>query len=608
MTSAPQTSLSQDSRSSGPLVRRLFRETLRPYLWTIVVALLCMALAAGAQGFTAWLMEPVVDWVFSQKEQALLWPVAALVLGTFAVKGMAEYAQSVMMSRVGLSIVSDLQQRLFDHLLGLDAAFFSRVSSGNLVSRFLVDVNQMRNGVSNAITGIGKDTLSVVALIGVMFYQDWMLAAVSFFVFPVAIYPIVRLGRRMRKVTVNSQEQMGAFNTILEQSFQGIRLVKSYGLEQYEQAKVDKLTREIYDLTLKGAITRAASSPIMETLGGVAVTVVIVYGGYRVIEGTTTTGAFFSFITALMMAYQPMKNLARLNASLQEGLAGAQRLFELIDTKAEITDAPEAVPFVPKGGHVRFEAVDFAYEADKSALRGLTLDIPAGATVALVGPSGAGKSTIMNMIPRFYDATGGQVLIDGQDVRGVTLASLRSAISLVSQEVTLFDDSVRTNIAFGCLDASDEQIEQAARMAAAHEFISELPEGYGTLVGQRGLKLSGGQRQRLAIARAMLKNAPILLLDEATSALDTESERQVQAALEQLMQGRTTLVIAHRLSTVVGADLIHVIDSGRVIESGTHGELLALGGAYAHLYALQFAAEEAIAANTAARQAAGAAS
>ncbi|GAB3445881.1 lipid A export permease/ATP-binding protein MsbA [Insolitispirillum peregrinum] len=608
MTSAPQTSPSQDSRSSGPLVRRLFRETLRPYLWTIVIALLCMALAAGAQGFTAWLMEPVVDWVFSQKEQALLWPVAALVLGTFAVKGMAEYAQSVMMSRVGLSIVSDLQQRLFDHLLGLDAAFFSRVSSGNLVSRFLVDVNQMRNGVSNAITGIGKDTLSVVALIGVMFYQDWMLAAVSFFVFPIAIYPIVRLGRRMRKVTVNSQEQMGAFNTILEQSFQGIRLVKSYGLEQYEQAKVDKLTKEIYDLTLKGAITRAASSPIMETLGGVAVTVVIVYGGYRVIEGTTTTGAFFSFITALMMAYQPMKNLARLNASLQEGLAGAQRLFELIDTKAEITDAPEAVPLVPKGGHVRFEAVDFTYEADKSALSGLTLDIPAGATVALVGPSGAGKSTIMNMIPRFYDATGGQVLIDGQDVRGVTLASLRSAISLVSQEVTLFDDSVRTNIAFGCLDASDEQIEQAARMAAAHEFISELPEGYDTLVGQRGLKLSGGQRQRLAIARAMLKNAPILLLDEATSALDTESERQVQAALEQLMQGRTTLVIAHRLSTVVGADLIHVIDSGRVIESGTHRELLALGGAYAHLYALQFAAEEAIAANTAARQAAGAAS
>jgi subfamily B ATP-binding cassette protein MsbA len=592
----PVSAVQKNSTTTHHLFRRLYAEAIRPYLGRILLAMVFRAIAAGAQGFTAWLMEPVVDWVFAQRDQALLWPVAAAVLGTFALKGIAEYVQSVMMSRVGLQIVSDLQKRLFAHLITLDAGFFSRVSSGNLVSRFLVDVNQMRNGVSNAITGIGKDSLTVVALIAVMFYQDWLLAALSFFVFPVAIYPIQRLGRRMRKVTVNTQEQMGAFNTILEQSFQGIRMVKSYGLEPYEQAKVDSLTDDIFRLTLKGAITRAASSPIMETLGGVAVTVVIVYGGYRVIESTTTTGAFFSFITALMMAYQPMKNLAKLNASLQEGLAGAERLFGLMDTKSAIVEAAEAKTLTATGGAVSFENVSFAYDDDTTALKELNLYIPPGKTVALVGPSGAGKSTIMNLIPRFYDATSGRVVIDGQDVCDVTLTSLRQAIALVSQEVTLFDDTVRANIGFGRPDASQDDIEEAARMAAADGFIRALPQGYDTLVGQRGLKLSGGQRQRLAIARAMLKNAPILLLDEATSALDTESERQVQSALEKLMCGRTTLVIAHRLSTVVGADLIHVVDGGRVVESGTHGELLALGGAYARLYSLQFAAEAALSA------------
>jgi subfamily B ATP-binding cassette protein MsbA len=579
--------------STQKLVARLWRDALRPYLPRLLLALLAMLLAAGAQGFTAWLMEPVVDWVFTQKSQALLWPVAGAVLATFAIKGTAEYAQAALMSQVGLRIVADLQKRLFAHLLTLDAGFFGATSSGRLVSRFMVDVNQMRAGVSNAITGIGKDSLTVVALIGVMFYQDWLLAAAAFIVFPVAFYPIVRLGRRMRKVTVNTQEQMGAFNTVLEQSFQGIRMVKSYGLEAIERDKVDRLTDEIYRLTLKGAITRALSSPIMETLGGVAVTIVIVYGGYRVIEGVTTTGSFFSFITALMMAYQPMKSLAKLNASLQEGLAGAQRLFALLDTESAITDAADARPLAVSGGALRFDAVTFAYGEDEPALRDLTLEAPAGKTVALVGPSGAGKSTLMNLIPRFHDVQAGTVCIDGQDVRAVTQDSLRRAIALVSQEVTLFDDSVRANIGYGRPEASEAEIAQAARMAAAEDFILALPDGYDTVVGQRGLKLSGGQRQRLAIARALLKNAPILLLDEATSALDTDSERQVQAALTHLMAGRTTLVIAHRLSTVVSADLIHVIDRGRVIESGRHTELLDKGGAYARLYALQFAAEQA---------------
>ncbi|MCA1975229.1 MAG: lipid A export permease/ATP-binding protein MsbA [Caenispirillum sp.] len=583
--------------SSRALFGRLLREAVKPYAGRIGLAVVCMAVAAGAQGLTAWLMEPVVDKVFTAKDQSMLWPVAIAVLLTFTVKGLADYAQSGLMSHVGLRVIADLQNRLYGHLTTMDVAFFQQHKTGSLVSRFLVDVNMLRAAVSNAITGFGKDALTAVALIAVMFYQDWLLAAVAFFVFPIAIYPIARLGRRMRKVSVNTQEHMGLFNTILEQSFAGIRMVKAYRMERRERERVAGLTEDVYRLTQKAALTRAASSPIMETLGGLAVTVVIVYGGFRVIEGVTTTGAFFSFITALMMAYQPMKSLARLNTTVQEGLAAAQRLFDVLDTRPSIADRPGAVPLTLTGGGVRMENVTFRYDAadadDRPALRDLTLEVPAGKTVALVGPSGAGKSTVMNLIPRFYDVTDGRVTVDGMDVRDVTLESLRNAVALVSQEVVLFDDTVANNIGYGRPGADRAEIEAAARHAAAHEFIERLPQGYDTLVGERGLKLSGGQRQRLAIARAMLKNAPILLLDEATSALDTESERQVQAALEELMRGRTTLVIAHRLSTVVSADLIHVVDHGRVIESGTHDDLLRRDGAYARLYQLQFAAEQA---------------
>ncbi|EKV27520.1 Lipid A export ATP-binding/permease protein MsbA [Caenispirillum salinarum AK4] len=583
--------------STRALFGRLLREAVRPYAARIGLAVVAMAVAAAAQGMTAWLMEPVVDQVFSQKDKSMLWPVAIAVLATFAVKGIAEYSQSGLMSHVGLRAIADLQNRLYAHLTSQDVAFFQAHKTGSLVSRFLVDVNLLRAAVSNGITGVGKDALTAAALIGVMFYQDWVLATAAFLVFPIAIYPVARLGRRMRKVSVNTQEQMGAFNTLLEQSFAGIRMVKAYRMERVEQGRVAELTETVYRLTQKGALTRAASSPIMEMMGGIAVTVVIVYGGLRVIEGVTTTGAFFSFITALMMAYRPLKALANLNTVIQEGMGAAQRLFDVLDTRPAITDAPDAQPLLLSGGHVRLEGVTFRYDAaetdERPALHGLDLDVPAGRTVALVGPSGSGKSTVMNMIPRFYDATEGRVTVDGQDVRAVTLDSLRDAVALVSQEVVLFDDTVAANIGFGKPGATREEIETAARNAAAHEFIAALPQGYDTIVGERGLKLSGGQRQRLSIARAMLKNAPILLLDEATSALDTESERQVQGALEDLMRGRTTLVIAHRLSTVTNADLIHVIDAGRLVESGTHEDLLRKGGAYARLYQLQFAAEQA---------------
>jgi len=592
--------------SSASLLGRLFRESMRGYARWFFAALACMALMAMATAASAWLMEPVVNDIFVNRDETMLMPVGLAVFVVFIIKGLANYGQATLMAYVGLRIVTDNQNRLFDKLSRMDVKFFQDSNTGGLISRFLVDINQIRGAVSNAWVSLGKDAMTLIGLIGVTFYQDWQLALIAFFIFPAALLPIVKLGRRMRKVTANTQREMGLFTTVLEQTIQGIRVVKAYSMEAYERARVGEIVERVFNLTMKAERTRALSSPIMETLGGVAVGTVIFYGGYRVIHGNTDAGSFFSFITALLLAYEPMKRLANLNAALQQGLAGADRLFQMLDMEPAIQEASDARDLpTPVKGAVEFRGVHFAYTPDRPTLNDLSLTVPAGKTVALVGPSGAGKSTILNLIPRFYDVTEGAVLVDGEDVRGLTFGSLRGATALVSQEVTLFDDTVRANIAYGRAGATEDEIVEAAKNAAAHDFIAALPEGYDTLVGEQGVKLSGGQRQRLAIARAMLKNAPILLLDEATSALDTESERQVQAALDALMTDRTTLVIAHRLSTVVRADLICVIVDGRVAEQGSHAELLARGGHYKHLYELQFAGDAPGNGPDAARQAAG---
>ncbi len=579
--------------STRALLSRLVRNHVRPYFGRLGLAMLCMAIAAGATAGLAQLMEPVLDRVFIDKDQSILVLITVAVLAISLIKGLASYFEGVLMGYVGQRIIADLQTKLFAHLIHFDLAFFHNAGSGRLISRFTNDINAMRNAVSQILTGLIKDALTLVFLLAVMFEKDWKLALIAFVVFPTAIYPIVRIGRRMRRISTDVLGEAGRFTARLNEAFQGARHVKAYNREGFETERTVGVIENMFRIVYKSYRVRALSSPVMETLGGIAVAAIIFYGGWQVIGGSLTPGAFFSFVTALLLAYKPMKSLANLNTNLQEGLAASQRLFHVLDMEPTIKDGPDTQALVVSGGAVALDGVSFAYHDSAPALTNVSLDIPAGKVVALVGPSGAGKSTILNMIPRFYEVSAGAIRIDGQDVRDVTLESLRDALALVSQESVLFDDSVRANIAYGRAGASDAEIEAAAQGAAAHDFITQLPEGYDTIIGEGGVKLSGGQRQRLSIARAMLKNAPILLLDEATSELDSESEHKVQQALAELMRERTTLVIAHRLSTVIGADRIYTIEQGRIVESGTHAELLAKNGAYARLYALQFAGEAA---------------
>lgn len=575
------------------IIKRLWKASVHKYKYHYILAFFFMVLCAAGEALTIKMFQPIIDRVFVAQEVNMLWPIGFSVLFIFFVKGLALYGQSGLMGYIGLNVVADMQKKLFSHISTLDNNFYHNNKTGSLVTRFTVDTVMMRNAVSDTLTSLGKDTLTVIFLVILMFYQDATLACIVLFIFPAAFYPVIYLGRKMRKVTAHTQSEMGSLTSVLEQIFHSISIIKSYNMEDYEKGKVGYSVDKIFKHSYKAVKNRAISRPLMELFGGVAIVVVIVYGGSTVIEGKTTPGAFLAFLGALITAYRPMKSVAKLNVNLQEGLAGAERLFEIMDIEPEIKDKENAITLNEKAANIEIKNLDFKYPGNKDvSLKDINLFVKKGKTIALVGSSGAGKTTLLNLIPRFYDCDKGEILVNGKNIKDLTLKSLREHVSLVSQDVAIFDASIKDNIKYGSLDATDKEIEKAAKLAAADTFIKDLDYGYETIVGERGAKLSGGQRQRISIARAILKNAPILLLDEATSALDTESERQVQKALEHLMKGRTTIAIAHRLSTIINSDCIYVLDKGKLVEQGNNEELLKKNGVYAKFYNLQFGNKE----------------
>lgn len=578
---------SYDNSKTAHLVRRLWSDYMRSFKGHLIIGIIAMIIGALATGAQAWMIQPALDRVLVARDELALLYVPAAIIVVMLIEGFSGYIHNVALANLAQKTIERLQDQMFARLIRADLTFLNKDASGINLSRFLSDTSYLREAMSKTIVGMARDSIKVVVLVGVMFYQDWRFALGVFLVFPLSVWPVIAIGKRLRSVSRRIQVELGNMTAVLDDSLKGVRQVQSFCMEDYEAKRALSLFELVRKLNVKLIEVRSRNYPIMSLLSGVAVGGVILYGGLQIAGDKTSVGQFMSFLGAMMMAYQPLRSLASMNASLQTGLAAAERIFDLIDGEPDIQDRPGAVPLSIGEGAVRFEGVSFSYGGDKPVLSDLDLEIRAGMKAALVGPSGAGKSTVLNLIPRFYDVTEGRVIIDGQDVRDVTLESLRSQIGLVSQDTILFNDTVAANIAYGRPETPMEEIVEAARKANAHDFIMQLPEGYDTPVAERGQRLSGGQRQRIAIARAILKDAPILLLDEATSSLDVESERIVQAALDRLMEGRTTLVIAHRLSTIVNSDVIFVMQDGKVVAKGSHTELIETSDLYRTLYKYQ---------------------
>lgn len=588
MTAAPPKNIRKNESSnatSTALIKRLLHGYVLPYKFDIIIAMFFMIISGGMTALIAALMQPVLDDVLYGQKKELIVPVCAAIAVAFAGRGITTYIHTLIMNRIGHSIVADIQTKSFEHFLSMDMAFFHRNPSGHLLSRIVNDVNVLRGAVTNCMTGMGKSVFTLVFLIGLMFYRDWKLTLAAFIVFPLISLFVIYIGKRLRSISKSIQREMGGLSDILSQTFTGIRLVKAYGMEESENVKAKATIHDVRDLNIKSVKVATLSTPVNDTIVGMIFAAIIAYGGYSVIAGTTSAGQLASFIAAFSLAYEPMKKLAKLNNSLQLGLGAAERVFEVMDEKPEINDAKDAHPLLLEHAEITFDSVDFTYEGSElKALNGVSFTAPKGKVTALVGPSGGGKSTIINLIPRFYDVSGGSIMIDNQGLREVTQKSLRSHIALVSQDIMIFNASVWENIRYGRPEASDEEVQDAARKAAAHDFIVGLEQGYDTILGESGVKISGGQKQRISIARAILRDAPILLLDEATSALDNESEKLVQEALAELQKGRTTLVIAHRLTTVQGADNILVLQNGQIVEQGTHDTLMKNKSLYESMY------------------------
>ncbi|WP_208642241.1 ABC transporter ATP-binding protein [Methylobacterium terrae] len=571
-----------------PLLTRLWRDWLRPHAGTLAIVLALIAVIGAATGFYPTLIKAAFD-AFDAKDAGALAYGPVLVIAVTAVRGFALLGQTVLTNRVVTRIEADMQAALYGHMIEQDLAQLGRESPASLTQRFTTDFAFIKEALTRISTVLLRDVAMLIALVCAMVWMDPWLTLVAGVTVPFVAGPIARIGKKLRRVSTSTQEQVGATASLISESLAGARVAKTYGLEGYLKGRTRDALDEVRRLKMKAANARGRLDPLLEIGGGLAVAGVLAFIGHRILSGEKTVGDFTGYVAALLLAAQPARALGNLNAILQEALAALSRTFALMDEAPTIREKPGAPALRIAGGEVRFEGVRFRYRDDAPALEGIDLVVPAGRTTALVGRSGSGKSTLLSLVPRLYDVGEGRVRIDGQDVRDVTLASLRRAVAVVSQEVVLFDDTVARNIAFGREGASRDEIEAAARAAAAHDFIAAKADGYEFRVGPAGNRLSGGERQRIALARAFLRDAPILLLDEATSALDAESEQLVQAALTRLMRGRTTLVIAHRLSTVRDADLIVAMEGGRVAETGSHAALIARGGTYARLHRLQLA-------------------
>jgi len=547
-----------------------------------------IALVGASTGLYPALIKAAFD-AFDRKDAAAIAYGPLVVIVVTALRGFSLFGQTVLTNRVVTRVEADMQAALYGHLIDSDLAQLGRESPAALTQRFTTDFAFIREALTRLSTVFLREITTIIALIAAMLWIDPVLTIVAAVIAPFFAYPVNKIGRKLRRVAISTQEQSGSMASLITESLAGTRIAKTYGLERYLKAKAAKTFDDVRALKMKAANARGRMDPILETGGGLAVAIVLILIGHRILSGGSTVGDFTGFVTALVMAAQPIRALGNLNAIVQEAAAALQRTFAIMDEAPRIQDRPGARPLQLAGGEIRFSNLTFSYDGEAVALDRVNLVAEAGETTALVGRSGSGKSTLLALVPRLYDVNQGAVLIDGQDVRDVTLASLRRDIAVVSQDVILFDDTVRANIAFGRADATDEEIVEAAKAAAAHDFIMKLPDGYDTVVGTGGGRLSGGERQRISLARAFLKDAPILLLDEATSALDSESERLVQDAIRRLMKGRTTLVIAHRLSTVRNAEKIVVMENGRIAETGSHEVLIGKGGAYARLHRLQLA-------------------
>lgn len=563
-------------------------QALEPYRSKLIISMVAMMGVALCTGAQTYMVKDLLDKIFIEQNRFYLYSLTIVVVFIFGIKGIFYYTYHFLLEKVGLSVIKDYRARIFEHIHIQPLSFFHNYPTGTLISRVVSDVTLMQQAVSSALVGILRDFFSVVVLMGVVFYLNWKLALFCFLILPVAAFPIIKFSKIFRRLSTKAQEETAQVSNMLYETITGNRIVKAFNMEDHENKRYNNQLQLLFDVTVQDAKFRCLQHPLMEFIGGVAIAIFIWFGGKLVIGGVMTIGEFFALMTSLVVAYDPVKRIGKVNSTVQQGLAAATRIFAILDIVPAISDKPDAIELPPFKSSIEFKGVYFHYEDDTEALSDINLHVPAGQTLAIVGHSGGGKTTLTNLVPRFLDVSKGCITIDGCDIRQVTMRSLRDRIAMVTQQTILFNDTVRNNIAYGSLERSESDLIKAAEAAHALDFIKELPKGFETIIGESGARLSGGERQRISIARALLKNAPILILDEATSALDTESEREVQSALENLMKNRTTFVIAHRLSTIKNADRIIVVNNGRIVEDGTHDELLAHHGEYEQLYNMQY--------------------